>query len=69
MEQKVNEMFICGFPFDEVVKILTIYKETGHSEQDYQEGFRDGLNKAMEEMKEIQDKTLRELLYKARYEE
>lgn len=53
MEQKVQEMYICGFPFDEVVKILTIYRETGHSEQDYIEGFKDGVNKAYEEMQTI----------------
>ena len=69
MEQKVDEMFVCGLPYDEVVKILTIYKATGHAEKDYQEGFRDGINKAMEEIKEIQDKTIRELIYNARYME
>ena len=52
-EYNVDEMMICGLPYDEVVKILTIYKATGHANQDYQEGFRDGVNKAYEEMQNI----------------
>jgi len=64
-----EEMFVCGLPYSEVVKILTIYKATGHLGKDYIEGFQDGFNKAMEEVKEIQDKTIRELIYKARYME
>ena len=62
MEQKVQEMYICGFPFDEVVKILTIYRETGHANQDYQQGFEDGVNKALEEVRKIQDNYLKELI-------
>lgn len=62
MEQKVQEMYICGFPFDEAVKILTIYRETGHSEKDYQQGFEDGVNKALEEVRKIQDNYLKELI-------
>ena len=52
-EYKVDEMMICGYPFDEVVKILQIYRETGHANQDYQEGFEDGVKKAYEEIQEI----------------
>ena len=62
MEQKVQEMYLCGFPFDEVVKILTIYRETGHANQDYQQGFEDGVNKALEEVRKIQDNYLKELI-------
>lgn len=47
-EYKVDEMYLCGFPIKEVYKILTIYKETGHANQDYQEGFEDGVKKAYE---------------------
>ena len=62
MEQKVQEMYICGFPFDEVVKILTIYRETGHANQDYQQGFEDGVNRALEEVRKIQDNYFKELI-------
>ena len=52
-EYKVDEMYLCGFPIKEVYKILTIYKETGHAEKDYQEGFEDGVNTAYKEFQKI----------------
>ena len=52
-EYNVDEMMICGYPFDEVVKILTIYRATGHAEKDYQQGFEDGVNAAYKEFRKI----------------
>ena len=49
MEQKVDEMFVCGLPYDEVVKILTIYKATQHSDAGWQEGFREGYKYAYDQ--------------------
>ena len=62
-EYKVDGIYLCGLPIEEVQRVLMIYKETGHSEAGYQEGFRDGVNAAFEEFQ----KTMKSVVEVARW--
>ena len=51
-------MYICGLPFDEVVNLIKIYKETGHATKEYMEGFADGVKAAQD----VYKNTIKEMM-------